>query len=196
MSLIKNLERVIFSDMTSLIWMLGWIAVVLSAGFFFGQTSNDNYNLLNSTLGKELWGFLFLFYGVTLLWDCMKKINDSILILTYIAGIWFWSYLFFSFTIFDKSPTASTEWMLGLPIVAQVWIFFNHLYNKRVQKIDNEIITIVMKVLDDVHLLSNELRVINKENEFLKTEFDRLSGEVRRIQNQYKQPIPRRMKWQ
>ena len=186
MSLIKNLERVIFSDMTSLIWMLGWVAVVLSAGFFFGQTSNDNYNLLNSTLGKELWGFLFLFYGVTLLWDCMKKINDSILILTYIAGIWFWSYLFFSFTIFDKSPTASTEWMLGLPIVAQVWIFFNHLYNKRVQKIDNEIITIVMKVLDDVHLLSNELRVINKENEFLKTEFDRLSSEVRRIQNQYK----------
>ena len=184
MRLREKFFRIWFSDMGPMIWLLGIISLILAFGFFVGDNSNNNYELIHSTFGQLTWGFLFLTYGSILLARSLYYIYPIVMWLTYTIGVWMWSYIFFSFKVFDPTPTAATEWMLIIPIFAQVWIFFNSIYRKSVNQ--NSLVDLVKCVRCEMKSLSTELQTLNKETSRMKTEFDALSEEVKRISGLYK----------
>jgi hypothetical protein len=189
MTLWQRLVRVGKSDMTVLTWMLGWIALALSFGFFVSGTDTGNYGLLNSTLSKEIWGVFFLIYGVLLLISCLYYIHKWLSRSNAILGVWLWTYLFSSFAIFDQSPIASTEWMLTLPIVAQLWIFFNSCFKVQkpcIQRVDNDelqLVDLIRKIRHEIKSLNNDLFELHIENSSLKQEVNTLTSEVTKIKS-------------
>lgn len=184
----KRVSAVLYSDMTALVWTLGWISQALAFGFFVSGTNTKNYDLLNSIVPKEIWGILFSIYGFILLARCLYKIPTFLVYLNSITGVWLWTYLFFSFAIFDPTPIASTEWMLLLPIVTQLWIFFNSTLLKNTKPaIDKQehqsenISELISLVKNEIHYLNEELVALSKENRTLKDEVNTLTSEVHRI---------------
>jgi hypothetical protein len=190
MTLWKRFIRVFYSDMTVLTWMLGWIAQSLAFGFFVSGTDTGNYTLLNSTLPKETWGLFFMVYGVVLIMSCLYYIEKWVLGLFAIAGVWLWSYLFFSFAIFDPSPIASTEWMLTLPIVAQLWIFFSVAYGQKnkpgkrdASHDEAQLDALIRTIRHEMKSLNSDLSLLSVENSYLKSEVLNLTTEVTRIRS-------------
>lgn len=177
----SRLYRVLTSDMRSLIWTLGWISIVLGFGFMYGHTQNANYELLVDTLTEGMWAILFIIYGIVLIIRCLYRINAALMYVIYIIGVWLWSYVFFSFTVFDVTPNASTEYMLFVPIIAQLWILFNHVWNKRLVDRDLCIFTIMRRVSENIHFISEELEYLNQKNVKMKEEFNRLYVEIDRM---------------
>ena len=169
--------------MRALIWALGWIGIVLSLGFAVGQTDNNNYNLINATFPKHIWAIIFAVYGSILIYRCLYRIDPRIMGVIYIIGVWSWSYVFFSFVVFDPTPAASTEWMLIFPIIGQVWIFFNLVWHKKPETPENNIFEVMRHVRHDIKSLSNDLLVLSQKNVKMKYEFGQLCDEVNRIRD-------------
>jgi hypothetical protein len=190
MTLWKRFVRVVYSDMTVLTWMLGWIAMALAFGFFVSGTDTGNYGLLNSTLPKSAWGVFFAGYGTILIISCLYYVEKWALGFAAMLGVWLWTYLFSSFAIFDPTPIASTEWMLTLPIAAQVWIFFSIMSDKKnnpgvckVQNEEIELVALIRSIRHEIRSLNSDLILLNQENANLNKEVLVLSNEVSRIKS-------------
>lgn len=123
MPISKRIIGVLFSDLSALRWILGWVSLILSAGFFFSGTDNHNYDLINIMAVKNVWGVLYFLHGMSMLYtalykDCRFFVKCSFSVI----GIWLWLYVFLSFTFYDPTPVKATEWLLFLPVMIEVWL--------------------------------------------------------------------------
>lgn len=118
----NRVARLLTSDLSVLRWTLGWLSLLLSAGFFASESQNTNYEFLNDSASKAMWATLFAVHGVSLLWlaviDCTTWLTRT----SAGFGLFLWSYVFLSFTIYDPTPINSTEWMLLLPMLIEMWL--------------------------------------------------------------------------
>jgi hypothetical protein len=123
MNFYQRILGVVYSDLSPMRWIMGWISLVLAAGFFFSDTDNHNYDLINIMAQKNVWGFLYTIHGISMLYTALYPRCDYYLKSMFsIIGIWLWSYVFLSFTFYDPTPVKATEWMLFLPVMVEVWL--------------------------------------------------------------------------
>ena len=117
----KRVIRVLTSDLTPMLWVLGWLAVILSIGFLTASTENSNYEFINTLTSRIAWVLMFFTYGVMTIGTSMYNIGYYIRSCISVVGIFLWSYVFLSFTFYDPTPTYATEWMLLIPLIVECW---------------------------------------------------------------------------
>jgi hypothetical protein len=189
MKFAKRITAIFLSDTTSLIWTIGWLSMFMAFGFFYSETNNTNYDLINQTFPQHVWGFAFLFYGLIHILSCVFPHHRVWTIVNSIVGIWLWSYIFFSFNIFDKEPVKATEWLLSIPVIIEIWIFLNNAINMRrigVCSTSQLIIGTVTNIRYNIDSLNLALDTLVKENASLTIEIQNLNSEVYRLRKQIK----------
>lgn len=134
MNIETRLVNLMSSDIRPLRWTQGWVAILLALGFLFSVTDNTNYTLINSLTVKTVWGICFMVYGVLNLSSSLFDTKPLILYFSSITGFWLWSYIFLSFIVYDTTTTKSTEWMLVIPIIIEIWLCTNLIYKNRKQE--------------------------------------------------------------
>ena len=70
-----------------------------------------------------LWGVLFLVHAFELFYsafsiDLHRTVKQSMSV----TGLLLWGGVFLSFTYFDSTPITSTEWLLLIPFLAELWV--------------------------------------------------------------------------
>jgi hypothetical protein len=105
-------------------------AGLLSIGFFFGST-NNNYTALTDLMPFHYWAAFFGIYSFVKFYRLFfSNVQTYIDIYVSAIGIWAWNYIFLSFTLFDKVPTAPTELLLFIPVMAEGWALTSMIYMK------------------------------------------------------------------
>lgn len=118
-----RIKELIFGDNSQLRLIAGVCALVLSLGFIISNTDNPNYEFINVIASKTLWGILFFIHSFQLFYSAYVPIQQRIIKQSMsITGIMLWGSVFASFTFFDPTPIASTEWLLILPFLVEVWL--------------------------------------------------------------------------
>lgn len=181
----NNLINLFKRDLTALRFTAGCLSFALSIGFFVSATDTENYDLMNSIFDQHIWGLLFLSYASVHLYTCIADKLHKIIIPNSIFGIWIWSYLFFSFAIFDKTPIKSTEWMLLIPILVEIWVFFREIIVGKICKKENSDFQKVLSIItDQVESINLEVTKLSTENQRLNKEVGYLSSEVSKLRQQ------------
>ena len=119
----RTLSEVVFQDNSQLILFTTLAALLMALGFLFSTTDNNNYLFLNTVASKKLWGVLFLIHAFELFYsafsiDLHRTVKQSMSV----TGLLLWGGVFLSFTYFDSTPIASTEWLLLIPFLAELWV--------------------------------------------------------------------------
>lgn len=115
--------------------LLGIVSLLLSLGFFFGTGTSLNYELLYHFISQTTWGIVFLVYSFIKTLGAFYKIPNILRLLNGIVGIWAWSYVFLSFTVFDPTALAPTELMLAAPILVEFWNLLELPYPEKLNKL-------------------------------------------------------------
>lgn len=110
--------------------MLGIVAIVLGLGFIFGTGNNTNYEHLYSNYSHHFWGAIFLTYGVFRLSGLVFNVPAEFKVLNGVIGLWCWIYVALSFTVFDQTPTAPTEYLLFIPVLIESWVLLSTVSTK------------------------------------------------------------------
>ena len=105
-------------------FLLSVASLLLSLGFLFGS-ANANYDLLYAITNAASWSAIFFSYGVIKLASCFDDINRWIREANGMLGVWAWTCIFLSFTVFDTSPVAPTEFLLAVPVIAELWVMLS-----------------------------------------------------------------------
>jgi hypothetical protein len=128
---IKNrVATIVFKFSPELCMAVAIAALLLSVGFFTG-TTNSNYEALTELMGFNQWGTLFLVYSLIKFYRIFCAVQHTwVDIYVSAIGIWAWNYIFLSFTLFDKVPTAPTELLLFVPVMAEGWTLTSMIYKK------------------------------------------------------------------
>jgi hypothetical protein len=102
--------------------LLAMAGIMISLGFFFGGhvENNTNYTFVYNMFNDFSWAFLFMTYGLMKVFTIFKQGYLKAKCLNSIAGIWMWCYIFLSFTIYDTTAVAPTEWLLLMPAITEV----------------------------------------------------------------------------
>lgn len=120
--MIARIVRLLTSDLSVIRWCIGWLALLLSAGFMLSESQNTNYEFLNSHASKMMWATLFALHGFLLLFLSLWHMPTFVTRTVSIVGLFLWTYVFLSFTFYDPTPINSTEWMLLLPMMIEMWM--------------------------------------------------------------------------
>lgn len=95
--------------------------MLLAVGFFVSESTNTNYEFLNSHASKMMWSMLFAAHGILLLYLALFEMPQIVKRFVSAVGLFLWTYVFLSFTFYDPTPINSTEWMLVLPMLIEMW---------------------------------------------------------------------------
>lgn len=109
-------------DLTLVRFVLSVVCWVLALGFFFASVDNANYQQLNNLAAKSVWGGIFFCQGTLMFLTTCNNFPFYFKRLISLCGVWLWTYIFLSFTIFDSTPIASTEWLISVPIMLEIWL--------------------------------------------------------------------------
>lgn len=118
----NRLVKVLTSDLTPIRWVLGWLSILLSVGFLTASTDNPNYEFINTIPSKLTWVSMYFIHGVLLIITSMYAVPYYGRSLIHVFGLFLWSYVFLSFTFYDRTPIYATEWMLMIPIIVECWM--------------------------------------------------------------------------
>ncbi len=110
--------------------ILAVCATVLSLGFLFGEGNNVNYTLIYDFAHRYFWMGLFAVYAYIKFLTVWTLVDYKIVLINCIVGLWAWLYLFLSFTIYDTTAIAPTEYLLAVPIMAEAWLMLSLQHNK------------------------------------------------------------------
>lgn len=126
---IKNrVACIAFTYSYELAFAVAAAAGLLSIGFFFGST-NNNYTALTDLMSFTHWGVFFAIYSLAKFYRLFfAEVLTYIDIYISAIGVWAWNYIFLSFTLFDKVPTAPTELLLFIPVMAEGWALTSMIY--------------------------------------------------------------------
>jgi hypothetical protein len=102
----------------------------MAIGFAIGGT-NNNYEALTNLMPFYSWSAIFFVYATAKSYCLIFRKSPSWPEVTISGvGIWAWNYIFLSFTLFDKVPAAPTEFLLFIPVLAEVWALTSVVYFK------------------------------------------------------------------
>lgn len=118
---IHRLADVLVGDYNIITIILGLCGVMLGLGFYYGDVSNNNYQLLTAFAPANVWAVGFILYGLIKLYQYTTKVADWVCLVNAVQGIWAWSYLLLSFVVLDTTRIAPTELMLFVPLIFEVW---------------------------------------------------------------------------
>lgn len=127
----SRLATLVFVQAHTMTLLLGVCGLALSIGFILGSPTNANYSTISSFADQSIWAFWFLIYSIIKLLQPLVRVWHSIKILNALQGIWAWSFIFLSFTVFDSTPIAPTELMLVIPIICELWELVVDIFNFR-----------------------------------------------------------------
>lgn len=95
--------------------------ILLATGFFVGEATNQNYEMINKFASPAGWATLLIIYALIKLLSIIWIVPKSLCTMNGIFGVWVWNYVFLSFAVFDTTPIAPAELLLLLPIIVEVW---------------------------------------------------------------------------
>lgn len=109
--------------------LLGVVTLVLAAGFLVGgDSTNSNYDTLLRMFTPIQWSVLLAFHGVVQLARSVQRLPFTLVFVNSVVGIWLWCVIVTSFTLFDTTPTAPTEYLLAVPAILEVWLLAHVLF--------------------------------------------------------------------
>ena len=103
-------------------FLLALTALMLSAGFLFAQGTNQNYSLIYDLMSPLLWSFSFLIYSAAKFYQTYVRSSNLIKCLIGSVGIWLWTLMFLSFSVFDSTPIAPAESLILVFAFVEVWV--------------------------------------------------------------------------
>lgn len=121
---------VLVSDLRSLKFSQGVVSILLAFGFWLSNVDTENYDYLNGIFNKHIWGDIFLAYGVFRISSTLYTLPDMVKFIGGLIGLWLWTYILLSFTVYDPTTIKSTEWMLIIPLMAEVWMMAECLFKR------------------------------------------------------------------
>ena len=127
----KKIIDTLTGDLTIVRFFMSTLSAILAMGFFVASVDNTNYQQLNSLADKKIWCFIFLLHAISLFMTVVYDLPLSLKRFLNAVGIWIWSYVFLSFTFYDSSPTASTEWMLVMPVILEFWLLTERMFENK-----------------------------------------------------------------
>lgn len=131
MSITRRFYEVLVSDLRALKFSQGTVSILLAFGFWLSNVDTENYDYLNGIFSKAIWGDIFLGYGIFRICSTLYDIWDSVKFIGGFIGIWLWTYILLSFTVYDPTTIKSTEWMLIIPLMAETWMFAECLFKRK-----------------------------------------------------------------
>ena len=118
----QRLARILLSDLTSLRWLLGWLAIVFALGLLFANSHVGAYNVMLDLAPPVAWSVMFALYGFTRLYSCCTDNPRYSVILGAFLGFWLWCYTFVSFTSNTIRSIGSADIMVLVVVVCEVWV--------------------------------------------------------------------------
>jgi hypothetical protein len=102
------------------------LSILVALGFLFLDGTNPNYTLLYSFAHPHVWAAIFAVHGIAKILSVVAVLPRFLVLLNEILGIWTWSYILLSFTIFDSTPSAPTEILAVFPIMLEFWTLLDN----------------------------------------------------------------------
>ena len=127
----SRLAYTLFSETNTISIILGILGLLLGIGFIVGDVTSPNFKSVVSFGTSWFWASGFLFYGAIKLCQALMTLPHWLNIFNTLTGLWAWSYIILSFIIFDKTPTAPTEYMLLVPLLCEVVLLTSHIFEFR-----------------------------------------------------------------
>lgn len=117
----RRLIRLFFGEVSSLMFVVGLMALALGIGFIIADSRTENYELINAHASQVLWGIIYIVYAIIRITTSMYRIPSPYKLFVCFIGLTLWLLLFLSFTVFDPTPMRPTELMLLLPVMVEFW---------------------------------------------------------------------------
>lgn len=127
----SRLAYILFSETNTIAIILGILGLLLGFGFLIGDTSNSNFQSIVHFGTHWFWAGGFLFYSAVKLCQSIISLPHWLKLSNTLTGIWAWSYILLSFIVFDKTPTAPTEYMLLVPLICELVSLTKHIFEFR-----------------------------------------------------------------
>lgn len=99
---------------------LALCAILMTVGIVFAE-QNNNYVSMYDVAGPFYWIAIFTIYAIVKIYGCFYRTPYYVRTVTCVAGLWAWNYVFLSFVVFDLLLPEPSEFILLIPIVAEVW---------------------------------------------------------------------------
>lgn len=115
----KKIIVTLTDNLTVVRFFMGILSAILAIGFFVASIDNTNYKQITNLADKKIWGLIFLIHAISLIMTVVYCLPVHLKRFLNVFGIWIWSYVFLSFTFYDPSPAAPTEWMLVMPVILE-----------------------------------------------------------------------------
>lgn len=115
----KKIIVTLTENLTTVRFFMGILSAILAIGFFIASADNTNYKQITNLADKKIWGLIFLIHAISLIMTVVYCLPVHLKRFLNVFGIWIWSYVFLSFTFYDPSPAAPTEWMLVMPVILE-----------------------------------------------------------------------------
>ncbi len=126
----QKLAEVLFSKANDIIFVQAVTGLLMALGFAIGDSTNNNYQAINALAPLWAWSFVFLIYGSVKLVSLFRPVNFYLNACSSASGLWSWAYVVLSFTLFDSVPVTSTEVLLVVPLLAEIWALASIIYQK------------------------------------------------------------------
>lgn len=127
----NKIIKTLTGDLSVVRFCMGILSLILALGFFMDNTANGNYQQINNLADKKIWSAIFVLHAISLLMTIVYELPVHLKRFLNLVGIWVWSYVFLSFTFYDASPTASTEWMLVMPVILEFWLLTERMFENK-----------------------------------------------------------------
>lgn len=124
----NKFSRILLCEQAPLSFLLGILGLVAGLGFAAADYSGSNYSAILAFAPGWLWALTFVLYGVLKQVQAFVNLNKYFSIFNAVFGMWLWSYVLLSSTLFDKLKTTPTEYMLAVPLLCEVWALAAILY--------------------------------------------------------------------
>lgn len=128
MAVYTRLRDLLVSDFGMLRLISGIMSLILGAAFICSQQRfmDHNYTAIGWVAPFIVWGIAFCVHGFFQTLNAVHFVNRWVMVAISVLGIQMWSYLLFSFVIFDDHHSNPTEWLFIIPIMIELLILAEH----------------------------------------------------------------------
>lgn len=132
----SRLSRILICKHEPVILLLAVLAFVLGLGFLFGSVSSSNYRILTTIAHEYVWIVMLTIYSFLKFKEVLSyRLQLKFRYVSSFIGMWIWTFLLLSATVFDNFKTTPTEFLLVVPILCEVWslalVIYDSKYTKR-----------------------------------------------------------------
>lgn len=129
-----RVKKIILSDLTPLRLIMGILGLVMSFALLMADSTTADYDIMHKILFSQGWAIAFFVYGVLKIWNCLNPNRINFRIFNSVFGIWLWTFVSLSILMSDQKPISSTDWLLVVPILSEIWLLAENFTKKRQEK--------------------------------------------------------------